>query len=123
MTAADSRHTLVQCQSQQPNRWQKEEVSRQIMAPAVNTWTGQRGVGHCASESAATSRAYFPSRPRRPSAPYAATLQWCRLALIKQLSPTPGTHGWATARPRAPPPAAHTSPPDPAAHPTRTLQP
>ena len=45
------------------------------MAPAVNTWTGQRGVGHCASDSAATSRAAFPSKPRSPSAPYATTLQ------------------------------------------------
>ena len=44
------------------------------MAPAVNTWMGQRGVGHCASDSAATSCAYLPSSPRRPSDPYARTL-------------------------------------------------
>ena len=80
-TAAGSRHTFVQCQSQQPNRWQKDEVSRQVMAPAVNTWTGHRCVGHCASDSAATSRAYFPSNPRSPSDPYATTLQQCLLAV------------------------------------------
>ena len=56
------------------------------MAPAVNTWTGQRCVGHCASESAATSRAYFPSKPRSPSDPYAATLQRCMLALMMPIS-------------------------------------
>ncbi len=65
---------MVQCQSQQPKRWQKEEVRRQVMAPAVNTWMGQRGVGHCASDSAATSCAYLPSSPRKPSDPYARTL-------------------------------------------------
>ena len=62
------------CQEQQPNRWQKEDVNRQVMAPAVNTCIGHRRVGQSAPTSDAASFAYRCSMPLSPSLPYASTL-------------------------------------------------
>lgn len=84
------------------------------MAPAVNTCTGQRGVGQVAPESAATSCAYLPSSPRSPSAPYAATLWGAPQRRQRHLDLRHPKMSFRL--------LAGCCPPSPAARPTRTLQ-